>query len=96
MKTALISLLIGIGFLILIYLVLGVGMDKSSVDIHLYDTFYVLDYRFVFVFLLLYLGTFFSIGGLLGTKFKSKLFWVLMVLFLLIDVYFVISLNKFI
>ena len=96
MKTALIALFLGVLSLILIYSVLNVHITKSSVDIHLYDTYYVLDYRYVFAFLLLYLGTLFSIGGLFGTQFKNKSFWILIVLFLLADAFYFLTIYKFI
>jgi|GEM_PF-1591956 len=94
MKGALISLSVGVVLLVIIYFKLSVYRGKGSFDIHFHDTYFVLSYFSVIVFSLLLLGTFFSIGGVIGTHFKSKLFWILTILFLSIDTYYVVAFYK--
>jgi hypothetical protein len=94
MKGALIALLIGIVLLILLYLRIEMRSSRGTIDIHLHDTYFVLSYASVVVFLLLFLGTFFALGGIIGSHFKSKVFWTLVVLFLSIDTYYVVSFYK--
>jgi len=94
MKGALIALFLGIALLVMIYFKLVVYRSKTSFDIHFHDTYFVLDYASAIVLAIILLGTFFSIGGIIGTHFKSKLFWILTVLFISINTYYVVSFNK--
>lgn len=94
MKGALIALLIGIVILILLYSRMQIFSRQGTIDIHLHDTYFVLSYASVIVFMLLFLGTFFSIGGVIGTMFKSKLFLILAVLFTSVDTYYIVTLYK--
>lgn len=94
MKGALIALIIGIVLLVLLCFRLKIYSQGGTIDIHLHDTYFVLTYFAVVIFLLLFLGTFFAIGGLIGRQFKGRLFWALAVLFLSIDTYYVVSLYK--
>jgi branched-subunit amino acid ABC-type transport system permease component len=75
MKGALISLVIGIVLLLLIYFRLDVYYrTRSGIDIYFHDTYFIVSYASVVSFVLLILGLFFSAGGIIGTRFKSKLF----------------------
>lgn len=94
MKGALIALLIGISLLLFLYLKLDIYRGKTSFDIHLHDTYFQVDYVSAIVLVLISLGTFFSIGGVIGTHLRNKSFWILMVLFLSIDTYFVVKFYK--
>ena len=94
MKGALIALFIGIVLLVAVYFKLSIYRSKSSFDIHLHDAFYVLDYTSAIILGFMMLGTFFSVGGIIGTHFKSKLFVVLVMLFLSIDTFYVVSFYK--
>jgi uncharacterized membrane protein (UPF0136 family) len=87
MKGAFIAFVIGLVLLLAIYFKLRVYRSKSSFDIHIRDTFYVIQYSHAVVAALLVLGFFFSIGGVIGTYFKSKLFLVLATLFSLLLTY---------
>jgi len=91
MKGAFIALVIGIVLLLLLYFGLDIYSRKNMVNIHLHDTYFVLNYASVFLFLLLFLGTFFTIGGIIGSQFKSKLFWILALFFITIDTYYFLT-----
>ena len=91
MKGALIALLIGTGLLVLIEWNADVRFFTTSVDVHVHDTYFVLDYIFFFLSLLVYLGIFFSVGGLISTGFRGKIYWLLLALFLLAATYYFID-----
>jgi hypothetical protein len=91
MKGALIAFFIGIATLFFLYTSIDVYRSKETINIHWHDTYFVLSYTAVVVFVLLFLGTFFSIGGLVGSYFRSKLFWVLAVSFLAVDTYYIVT-----
>jgi hypothetical protein len=94
MKGALIALFIGITLLILLYVKMDIYKSKGTIYIHLHDTYFVLSYATVILFVLLLLGTFFSVGGIVGSHFKNKLFWILMVFFLSVDTYYIVTFYK--
>ena len=87
MKGALIALSIGIVLLILLFSETA-SYSSGTIDMHLHDTYFVLGYAAVIGFVILFLGTCFSIGGIFGSHAKSKLFFVLLLLFLSGDMYF--------
>ncbi|RYZ30911.1 MAG: hypothetical protein EOO10_01065 [Chitinophagaceae bacterium] len=91
MKGALLALLIGIGILTLFALKADVRFFQASVDVHVHDTYFVLDYTFLILSLLVYLGLFFSVGGLVSTGFKGRIYWLLFVVFLLTAAYYFID-----
>lgn len=91
MKGAVIALAIGIILLFALYEKANIYNTSGTFDIHLHDTYYVLSYSTVVVFVLLFLGTLFSAGGLIASGFKSKGFWIAMVLFLFSDTYYIRS-----
>ena len=94
MKGALIGLFLG-GILLVLQLYKNViNINKESIDVHVHDTYFILSYKSVIIFLLLYLGTFFILGGLIGFHFKSKMFLVSTITILLIDVYYFIKFYK--
>lgn len=94
MKGALIGLFIALALLVLLYFRMNVYSSKGTIDVHVHDTYFVLSYASVIVFVLLFVGTFLAVGGMIGSFFRSKLFWVLTVLFLSIDVYCIITIYK--
>jgi len=61
MKGALIALFIGIVLLVLLYFKMDIFRGKGTIDIHLHDTYFILSYTTVTIFILLFLGTFFPL-----------------------------------
>jgi hypothetical protein len=94
MKGALIALFIGLAILVLLYFGMKIYSSNGTIDIHLHDTYLVLSYASVIVTILLFLGTFFSVRGIITTYFRSKLFLVLAVLFLAMDTYYIVTFYK--
>lgn len=94
MKGALIALFIGLALLVLLCFRMDIYRSKGTIDIHLHNTYFVLSHASVVVFILLFLGTFFAKGGISGRYFKSKLFRVLVVIFLSIDTYYMVSFYR--
>lgn len=90
LKGALIALFVAILFLLFLFLNLDINKGISSIDIHIHvhDTYFIFSYSYLIFLLVLFLGTFFCVGGLVGSRFKSKLFWALFLLFTLTDIYF--------
>jgi ABC-type multidrug transport system permease subunit len=85
MRTAFIFLTI-IALLLTFFLARsGIWFRRDSVDIHVHDTYIVFTYFAFIAFVFLLLGTFFSIGGTLGTGFKNKYFLWILFLFLALD-----------
>ena len=94
MKTALIFLVVAILILILLWFRTDVWFTNSSVDIHFHDTYFVTT-RFSFVlFVILFLGTLSSLGGVIGTRFGNRAFAILVLIFLLADAYVVWSMYS--
>lgn len=94
MKGAFIALFIGLALLVLLYSKLKIDKSEGTIDIHLYDTYYVVSYAVAITFALLFLATCFSVGGLIASVFKSRIFWILTVLLLSIDAYYIVSFYK--
>jgi|SRR6478609_8844883 heme/copper-type cytochrome/quinol oxidase subunit 1 len=87
MKTALLFLFAAIVFLGLIYSRIDVWFNESTIDIHVHDTYFVIARWHAIFFIILFLGTFSFIGGIIGTKFQNKIFMVLLLIFLVVDFY---------
>src|SRR5689334_19819089 len=94
MKGALLLLVIGIALLLAIYFKLDIYRSQSTFDVHFHDTYIVLDNWLVIGFVTLFLGIFFSIGGLIGSRFTNKFFWFLSLLFLGVTAYYVLVYYK--
>ena len=87
MKTALAFLFISILILLFLLSKTDIFFGKSTVDIHVHDTYFVIDrLQFIF-FIVLILGTVSSFGGVIGTRFRSKAFLIAFLIFLAADVY---------
>ena len=89
MKAAIISLVIGI--ILLLFFLFGSYIQnyKSGIDIHVHDTYFIISYFSFTVFITLFLGTFFSLGGAIGTAFKNKSFVYLLLIFVLLDAFYI-------
>jgi hypothetical protein len=72
MKLAIGFLIIGIIILVLFIKRSDVWVTKKTIDIHIHDTYFVIDKWHLAIAIFFYLLTFFSFGGVIGTKFKSK------------------------
>ena len=53
---------------------------RDTVDIHISDTYLVIEKKTFFLIILLYLLIFFSIGGIIGTRAHNKIFLLLFVI----------------
>lgn len=80
MKTAVVFLTIGIILLTIVSFKTNAKFAASTVDIHVHDTVFVVPYFYISILSLLFLGTLFSIGGVIGTKFRGKIFIILFLL----------------
>lgn len=87
MKTALLFSGITLLLLIALFYYCSAVFRDNYIDLHISDTFIVLEY-FVFVLgAVLILGTSFSLGGVLGTAFQKRSFLLLFLFFLLADAF---------
>jgi len=88
MKTALIFLVIAIGILVLLWLSVDVWLGDSTLDIHYHDNYFVVHpWYFGLIVSMLFAGTFFSVGGVIGTKFLNRVFIALVLIFLIADIF---------
>lgn len=86
MKTALIFLAVAILVLLLFYSGVDIWFTKTTIDIRFHDTYFVISHPHIFLVLLLYLGTFFFLGGIIGTRFRNKIFLTLFIVILAADI----------
>lgn len=80
MKGAFISLLIAAAILVLLWMTNDVRFTTTSVDVHVHDTYLVCDYTFFIGAIVIFLGIFFSAGGLVSSSFRSMLFWAILLI----------------
>jgi len=73
-KTALIFLALALIILIAACLALHVEFTPTTIDIHFSDTYLVVNNFHALLVAVLWLLTFFSIGGMIGTRSRSILF----------------------
>jgi len=74
MKTEWLFAILGLLLLAGLFLLLrgNIWLRAATVDIHLFDTYFVLTYRHCILFVVIVLGTFFSIGAVVATGFRNK------------------------
>jgi hypothetical protein len=90
MKGALISLGIGIILLLVFCSRISIYIGGSTFDVHFHDTYFVFSKWSVIILVTFFLGTFFWIGGLIGTRFRNKWVWLMALLFLGVTAYYVV------
>jgi ribose/xylose/arabinose/galactoside ABC-type transport system permease subunit len=76
MKVAIGFLIAGILLLVLFFLNADIWFRDKSVDLHIHDTYFVIDRLHFVLAVLLFLLTVFALGGVIGTRLKSKSFLV--------------------
>ena len=85
MKTAIVFLLGGVLLIALFLWSVHTNFRRTSIDIHISDTYYIVSYlQFVLINTLI-LGFVFSIGGIISTQFKSRSFLILTLVFALVS-----------
>jgi cytochrome c oxidase subunit I len=72
MKTALIFLAIGVLALVLIFSYVDIWFSESTIDIHIHDTYFVIPRWHTILLVTLFLGTFFSLGGVIEQDFTTS------------------------
>jgi hypothetical protein len=85
MKTGLVFLSIGLLLLILLFSRGAISFTKTTVDVHVSDTYFVLSYLIFILFIGLFLGTFFALGSTIATSFKDKFFLLMFFAFVVAD-----------
>jgi heme/copper-type cytochrome/quinol oxidase subunit 1 len=89
MRTGLLFAILGLLLLVLLLSRGGMQLTASTVDIHLFDTYFVMTYfHFVLLFMMV-LGSFFSIGAVVGTRFRNAYFLGMLLLFVLADTFMI-------
>jgi len=87
MKTALTFLLISILVLLFLWSKTDIFFSKSTVDVHVHDTYFVIDKLQFILFIVLIPGTLSTLGGVIETRFRSKAFLLVLLIFLAADAY---------
>ncbi|HMJ46961.1 MAG TPA: hypothetical protein VK498_06500 [Ferruginibacter sp.] len=72
MKTAFIFLFSGFLFLLLLKLILKIVVRSSTIDIHFYDTYFIIDTKTLLLVMGLFLAGLFFIGLAIGAGRKVK------------------------
>jgi hypothetical protein len=94
MKTGLIFLLTGVFLIGILLFLTKPAISNSTVDIHLYDTLYVIEPAAVFLFSGLFMITLFFLGCTIETKFKNQIYLILLFVLLAADIYYMIRLTN--
>lgn len=72
MKTAFVFLLSGFVLLLILKLSLNVVVRSSTIDVHIYDSYFIFDTKSLLTFICLFLAGLFFIGWALGTRRNVK------------------------
>ena len=91
MKLGLIFMGIVMVLLIIFFSIPMIIVYSSSIHVFMYDTLFVVSHLFLITFCVLVLGSFFFLGASIGTRFKDRYFWLFLLLFLAIDLYFIVD-----
>jgi hypothetical protein len=87
MKTALVFLAGAILLLVFVLWNLDVHFTNDTVDLHFYDTYFIVANSQVVLAIISFSGTLSSLGGVIGTRFRNKFFLIALTVFLLADAY---------
>jgi hypothetical protein len=91
MKGALIFTCIGLCFLVLLFAPATFFPRNDSIDIHVFDSYVITTYGSLIGFICLTLATCFSLGGVIGSFFKSRNYWLMFLIIFSLDVYFIMQ-----
>ncbi|MDB5196690.1 MAG: hypothetical protein JWP88_1061 [Flaviaesturariibacter sp.] len=86
MKAAFIFLFIAVLLLAFVFWRSSFWFRSNTIDIHVHDTYYVVAYSHFILLLFLIVGTAFSLGGAVGTRFRHLIFLYLLSGFALADI----------
>ena len=86
MKGAVIGIITGVLGLLLLFPLSIIQLQDGTVDIHLLDSYYVITYPIALLYLAVILGGFFSLGGLMESRFRDRRFWLSLLLCLVVGV----------
>ena len=89
MRTALIFLFTGILLLVLLYYRYEVNFSSETIDIHVHDTFFVIDFLTAAAYIFVFLLFLFALGGVIGTGFRNRFFLFLLIACLIVVAYLV-------
>ena len=81
MKTALIFLVSRILLLLLFGITIDIWFWNSMIVIHVHYTYFVIAHWSAIIAIILILGTFSSLGGIIGTRFHNKFFLIAFALY---------------
>ena len=85
MKIAVILVVIGIALLGFYLYPAIVHLGSTTVDIHLNDTYFVIDNSHFVIAVALFLLTLFGFGGIMGTGVKNRMFLLIFFIALVLD-----------
>ncbi|MGZ8538205.1 MAG: hypothetical protein ACXWV9_08070 [Flavisolibacter sp.] len=94
LKTGLIFTLIPLILLVVFFSKANLYIGQTTMQIEIYDTYYVMSFIYFIGFLILFLGSFFFLGASVGTRFNNKYFFIPLLIFVAIDIYYGIDLFR--
>jgi hypothetical protein len=82
-----------IGTVLLFALLRNHMYGNDILTIHWHETYYALSAGTFYVLVILFIGTLFFTGGTIGTRARNKFFFLPLLLFVGLDIYFIIKLS---
>jgi hypothetical protein len=83
MKTAILFLTLGLVSLFFLHSETVIGFGRATVDLHIHDTYIIINTTHVVIGVLLYLTTLFAFGGAVGNGFRKRFFNLLLLICIL-------------